>query len=153
MTQARFWRSPGCPLGPQQPPNRRPHARRDRHPRQLRRQLPRRDSRRGCVCSMRLDYESRLDFPLWCEWSPLGLPPPPPPSPVISPVAVKDCNPVGTVNRLSGDSDPCSRVVVGVVRDRKSTCLSGLHSPPEFLRQIIHGARYIHGDRTSAHNG
>ena len=48
--------SPGCPLGPQQPPNRRPHARRDRHPRQLRRQLPRRDSRRGCVCSMRLDY-------------------------------------------------------------------------------------------------
>ena len=63
-----------------------------------------------CVWTM------RLDFPLWCEWSNLGLPPPPPPptnacgtlvklSPVISPVVVKDCNPVGTVNRLSGDSD------------------------------------------------
>ena len=52
-----------------------------------------------CVWTM------RLDFPLWCEWSNLGLPPPPPPSPVISPVVVKDCNPVGTVNRLSGASD------------------------------------------------
>ena len=51
-----------------------------------------------CVWTM------RLDFPLWCEWSNLGLPPPPP-SPVISPVVVKDCNPVGTVNRLSGASD------------------------------------------------
>ena len=48
-----------------------------------------------CVWTM------RLDFPLWCEWSNLGLPPPP----VISPVVVKDCNPVGTVNRLSGASD------------------------------------------------
>ena len=50
-----------------------------------------------CVWTM------RLDFPLWCEWSNLGLPflfff-------VISPVVVKDCNPVGTVNRLSGASD------------------------------------------------
>ena len=46
-----------------------------------------------CVWTM------RLDFPLWCEWSNLGLPPPP------SPVVVKDCNPVGTVDRLSGASE------------------------------------------------
>ena len=97
--------SPGCPLGPQQPPNRRPHARRDgwEGPCQISRPTAATSAAPTARFPSGLCLFYAFGLCVWifrCGVSGAILVCPPP-----SPVVVKDCNPVGMVDRLSGASE------------------------------------------------